>query len=275
MSDAVYNGQPIDDKSQAEQNVNYAEIPINQQNSSAYDPMLKNAHVAPTKEQPNCLVKCFDWMPLRWFLLLGGFILISFSVLDMALFGRKVKGIGNFIFFCVLIAGILIVIMEGPVTIITRRFQLGLYFWFRILSRLWGRAWFYLFISLLCFGQSPFITATTFGGFYLICWVPIMFVVSRNAARKYQRMFVFVSAGAEGQERDLKFAHKFDELDLARRGFIESTALSLLAAQAGRRLSNAEIHSIQTFLDVSCNGKISREDFIKQFRDHNLKQRFL
>jgi len=109
----------------------------------------------------------------------------------------------------------------------------------------------------------------------LIALVPIMFIVSRSSAQKYQRIFVFVSGGTEGDERDKKFAEKFDELDIAKTGFITSTSIVKLAAQAGRSLSNSERHAIQTFLDLSANGKVSKEDFVKQFRDHNLKQRFL
>jgi hypothetical protein len=226
-------------------------------------------------EVPSWLVKCFDWVPLRWFLFIGGILLTLLSIIDLMKYGNNPKGMNNFIFVFVFIAGIVVMSIEGPLTFLTRRFQLGIYFWFRLLSRLWGRAWFYLFVAILCFAQSPFVTATSFAGFYLICWVPLMFVISRRAALKYQRMYIYTSGGAEGKERLQKFAEKFDDLDITKSGFITSTNLSLLAIQSGRSLSNAERHAIYSFLDVSCNGKISKEDFIKQFRDHNVKQRFL
>jgi len=193
----------------------------------------------------------------------------------MAIVGSKVQGFRNVIFFYVLCLGALMVIIEGPVTLLTRGCQLGIFFWFRLLSRLWGRAWFYLFSALLCFAASPSFTATTLAGVYLIFWVPIMFLVSHNAAEKYKRMFMYVAAGTEGEERELKFIQKFDELDVVKSGSISSTSVVLLAAQAGRLLSNAERHAIHTFLDASCNGKISKEDFVQQFRNYNLKLKFL
>jgi len=229
-------------------------------------------------EAPNWAVRCFNWMPLRWFLFVGGLALAALSILDLIIHGSQVKGVGNLIFIFLFCAGIVIMIVEGPVTRVTRGVQLTIYFWFRLLSRLWGRAWFYLFVSLLCFAQFDIgiTTASSFAGFYLIIFmVPIMFFVSRNAAQKYQRIFVFVSAGAEGAERDMKFEQKFDELDVAKTGFIGASQIVVLAAQAGRSLTNAERHAIQTFLDANTNGKVSKEDFIVQFREHNLKQRFL
>jgi hypothetical protein len=232
-------------------------------------------HNAPP-EPPSFMVKCYNWFPLRWFLFGAGFGLTILAIVDMGVNGTKVKGIGDLVFFYIFCIGIVIMIVEVPVTRLTRSCQLGIYFWFRLLSRLWGRAWFYLFISLLCFAQLPSLfTATTFGGLYLIFLVPVMFVVSRIAALKYQRIFVFVAAGTEGPQRDVRFEQKFDELDIAKTGFIDSVAIVKLADQAGRTLSNSERHAIQTFLDASSFGRVSKEDFVKQFREYNLKQRFL
>jgi len=167
-------------------------------------------------------------------------------------------------------------IVEGPVWQLSRSCQLGVYYWFRLLSRLWGRAWFYLFVSLLSFVQlETLLTATGAAGIYLICLVPFMFVISRTSAMTYQRIYVFVAAGTEGDEREAKFQAKFEELDPGKTGFIGSAGIVKLAADSGRMLSNAERHTIQTFLDVSANGKVSKDDFLKQFRTYNLKQKFL
>jgi len=88
-------------------------------------------------------------------------------------------------------------------------------------------------------------------------------------------MFIFISAGSEKEEMKTKFEAKFDELDTDGDQFIGSQEIVKVAAQAGRTLSNTERHTIQTFLDVSCNGRISRTDWWRQFSTYNIKQRFL
>jgi len=52
----------------------------------------------PPPENPNWFEKCFNWLPLRWFLFFAGFIMTGFAVLDIFLNAAKVKGIGILIF---------------------------------------------------------------------------------------------------------------------------------------------------------------------------------
>merc|ERR1712032_365224 len=58
-----------------------------------------------------------------------------------------------------------------------------------------------------------------------------------------------------------------------------TTTAVFVAEEAGKVLSNAERHAIQTFLDESCNGFITKEDWMKQMHeqyiDDRFKQRFL
>jgi len=262
----------------------YVQSQAKQQVSDAYDSTANdfrtaNAAVAdhnPPVETPSWIVRCFNWMPLRWFLFSAGLLFVATTILDMAVYGDKVEGIGNLVFFYIFCIGFLMMIIEAPAMKLTRGCQLGIFFWFRLLSRMWGRAWFYLFNAFLCFSQYPdTYPISSFIAMYLIALIIIMFVVSRSAAQKYQRIFVYVSAGTEGPEREKRFEAKFDQLDVAKTGYITSTNIVQLATEAGRSLSNSERHAIQTFLDQGCNGKVSKEDFLKQFREYNLKQRFL
>lgn len=90
-------------------------------------------------------------------------------------------------------------------------------------------------------------------------------------------MYIFVAAGSEGDEMEGKFLKKYDELvALNTEGKLGSMQIAKLAKDAGRELSNSERHAIQTYLDESCNGYVSKEDFMKQFlRLSTEKQRFL
>lgn len=89
-----------------------------------------------------------------------------------------------------------------------------------------------------------------------------------------------MAAGSEGEELEGRFMRKFDELDTGgMAGTIGSAEIVKLATQASRTLSNSERHAIQTFLDESCNGHVSKEDFMRQFvtqyLEKGFKQKFL
>jgi len=164
-------------------------------------------------------------------------------------------------------------IVEAPTFVLTRKFQLGIYFWFRLLSRTFGRAWFYVFVSIICFFENMVFSYIV--GIWIFIVAIAMFIYSRLAALKYVRIYIFISSGSESTDLKQKFDAKFDEMDLDRDGKIGSLEIVKIASQAGRTLTNAERHAIQTFLDESCNGSVSKEDWWTQFSTHNLKQKFL
>ena len=109
----------------------------------------KDQHEAPPPS-PYC-VNLFNWFPLRMFCVLGGAVLVLAAILDF-LFNSDA-----FIQFLLrvflLISGIIIMIIEAPVWTCTRWLQTKIFFWFRILSRMWGRGWFYTFTTILCFAE--------------------------------------------------------------------------------------------------------------------------
>jgi len=162
-------------------------------------------------------------------------------------------------------------------------FCIKFFFWFRLLSRMWGRAWFYLFVSILCYapiGTDSGAIFTVVAGVYITFISIASFLFSRMAGKKFGRMREFIAAGAEGDELEGRFMRKFDELDLGGKpGTIGSVEIVKLAEQAGRTISNSERHAVQTFLDESCNGFVSKEDwmkmFVTQYEEKGFKQKFL
>merc|ERR1712244_42424 len=174
--------------------------------------------------------------------------------------------------------GFITICVESPTWKFSRYFQLKLFFWFRLLSRMWGRAWFYLFVSILCYapiGTDSGAVFTVVAGVYITFISIASFLFSRMAGKKFGRMREFIAAGAEGDELEGRFMRKFDELDLGGK----PVTIVKLAEQAGRTISNSERHAIQTFLDESCNGFVSKEDWMKQFvtqyQEKGFKQKFL
>eukprot|EP01083_Nonionella_stella_P104652 300269_1 len=64
----------------------------------------------------------------------------------------------------------------------------------------------------------------------------------------------------------------FNDLDSDGDGKIGANELHQFAEEALKRsLSNSERYTLQAFLDCSCNGYISREDWTKQFCNYNKK----
>lgn len=92
-------------------------------------------------------------------------------------------------------------------------------------------------------------------------------------------MFVFIVGGSEGEELIARLEYKFDEIapgNQHEEGYMDSQQITSLANEAGRSLSNSERHAIQTYLDESCNGFVTKDDFVHQFHRLTLeRQRFL
>lgn len=235
-------------------------------------------HEAPPP--PTFCIKIFNWFPLRLFAFFGGCLLIAAPILDLAF--TKTQAIQFFIYVYLIAFGVITVFVESPTWKFSRYFQLKLFFWFRLLSRMWGRAWFYLFVSILCYGGANSESGAIFtiiAGVYITFISILSFVFSRLAGKKFARMREYIAAGSEKDEMEGRFMRKFDELDNDSDARIGSAEIVTAAAQASRELTNSERHAIQTFLDESCNGFVTKEDWMKQFvsqyQEQGFKQRFL
>jgi len=230
-------------------------------------------------DAPDWCTKCMNWLPIRYIAWIGGLFLLVSPILDWVFtspsFVFVIVGIYLFVF------GIMIVFIESPSFALTRRPQLAIYFWLRLLSRMWGRSAFYFFISFLCFAEidaNGKFKVTLLAGIYLLVTATFMLIISFQSATKYRRIFDFIAAGTDPLNQDElvgKLTRKFDELDMDADQKIGSQEVVRMAEQAGRNLSNAERYAIQTFLDASCNGAVLRDDFVNQFMNHNIKQKWL
>lgn len=204
---------------------------------------------------PAFCIKLMNWFPIRLAAFGGGVLLLACPILDFII--GKPKFIQAFIYIYLMGFGLVAIASESPSWKGTRKAQLGIFFWFRLMSRMWGRAWFYLFVSVLCFagvnGESGAVF-TIICGVYL-CFISLAsFVFSRMAGKKFARLREFIAAGAEGDQMVGRFMRKFDELDKGgKEGTIGSAEIVKVMEQAGRTISNSERHVMFLFCvyDVS------------------------
>jgi len=229
---------------------------------------------------PPFCIKLMNWFPIRLAAFSGGVLLLACPILDFII--GSPAFIQAFIYVYLMGFGLVVIASESPSWKGTRKAQLGIFFWFRLMSRMWGRAWFYLFVAILCFAglESGGAIFTVIAGVYLLCISIASFVFSRMAGRKFARLREFIAAGSEGDQMVGRFMRKFDELDKGgKEGTIGSAEIVKVMEQAGRTISNSERHAIQTFLDESCNGYVSKEDWMKmlveQYEGKEFKQKFL
>mmetsp|Transcript_5048 Transcript_5048/g.4416 ORF Transcript_5048/g.4416 Transcript_5048/m.4416 type:complete len:298 (+) Transcript_5048:126-1019(+) len=281
-NNSAYDDNPGNDNNQMGQALEMGAVGAQQmggQVANAYDEETanqKDEHEAPPP--PSYMVNLCNWFPLRLFCFAGGAGLVACTILDFIFNGDSF--IQWIIRVYLLFFGLVTMMIESPTWTCTRWFQTRIYFWFRILSRMWGRAWFYLFITILCFGefdQEDPAEFTIVAGFYLIFIAILSFIFSRLSAKKLNRMYEFVAAGTENDEMEGRFIKKYDVLvSVNTEGKMGSMEITKLAKDAGRGLANSERHAIQTYLDESCLGYVTKEDFMKQFlRLKEEKMRFL
>ena len=139
------------------------------------------------------------------------------------------------------------------------------------------------------------VTLSMLAGIYMIGVALIMLVFSMMAAKQYRLMFWYMATGGNVQNREQKLvgddygdeedggvnklesrvSSYFDALDGNGSGRIGAGELHQFAEESLKRhLSNTERYTIQMFLDCSCNGYVSKQDWIKQFCHYN-RVRFL
>jgi len=225
-----------------------AEIDAIKEDKARTDAATANQNAPP--ETPGWCLKCFAWLPIRHLAWFGALCFIILPWIDIVLnTGKKLDFTGFFILLYLSMFGFVATISESPAFRCTRSWQLSFFFWMRFLSRMWGRAFFYIFISILSYTPwaDGYFAFSGLVGVYMMIVAILMYIISYTAAKKYVRMYTFVVAGTEGDEARLRFERKFDELDMDQDGFIGSESIVKLATEASRTLTNAERHAIQTF----------------------------
>mmetsp|Transcript_29557 Transcript_29557/g.47004 ORF Transcript_29557/g.47004 Transcript_29557/m.47004 type:complete len:423 (-) Transcript_29557:325-1593(-) len=241
----------------------------------------------------------FYWIPIRYLAWLGSMALFVLPFLDVR-FQSGMTFVEWLLYWYIQLFAIVAIFVESPTWILTKRIQLTIYKWCRILRRTWGRALFYISISLLTFAElqgGAKITLSMFAGIYMCILSVIMLFFSMLSAKQYRLMRLYMATGGNLNGKQIvklvgdeyqdnadnakkvenvdydkmvsRVASYFNELDQDRDGRIGAAELHAFAEQALRRnLSNAERYTLQTFLDNGCNGFISKTDWIQQFCDY-------
>eukprot|EP01084_Bolivina_argentea_P203289 347228_1 len=240
-------------------------------------------------------VALFYWIPIRYLCFLGSLALFILPFLDVR-FQKGISFVEWLLYWYIQLFAIVGIFIESPTWILTRKIQLGIYKWCRVLRRTWGRAAFYVSISMLTFAElqgGAWFTLSMFAGIYMCVMAVIMIMFSILAAKQYRLMYWYMATGGNIQNKELQLVgHEYNEMndleklesrvvsyfntiDADGDGKIGAGELHQFAEEALKRnLSNSERYTIQSFLDCSCNGYISRQDWTKQFVTYN-QVRFL
>jgi len=237
-------------------------------------------------------ISLFYWIPIRYLCFCGSFALFILPFFDVK-FQTDLSFIEWLLYWYIQLFAIVGIFVESPTWILTKKIQLIIYKWCRLLRRTWGRAAFYISVSFLTFAElqgGAMITLSMFAGIYMTGLSLIMIVFSLLAAKQYRLMYTYMATGQSeklvgdeyGNDENMDYeklesrvSSYFTELDSDGDGRIGAGELHQFAERALRRsLSNSERYTIQNFLDCSCNGYVSKEDWIKQFCNYN-QVRFL
>jgi len=133
--------------------------------------------------------------------------------------------------------------------------------WTRFLSTNWGRGWFFIFISVLAFGQNSVWRIIT--GIVLIINGILSIWCGRLAAAKYNRLREYLVAGTEGDQLLASVNDKGKQGFDVEGNLYEAGIKSLIIA-SGRQVTTSEVHAIYSFFDREHTGKIDIEQFAER-----------
>jgi len=223
------------------------------------------------------LTSMFYWLPIRSLCLLGCVCMFVFPFIDDKFSSPTFIQylLGWYIQFFALLG----MFIESPTWWLTKRVQLAIFSYARFLRRTSGRAFFYFTVSLLTFApvKEDGANLTFFAGVYMLGVASLMMVFSRLAAKQLHIMFAFMrnSEDVQGQHAEDQLTAFYNSIDYNRTGKVGSAELHTFAEQSlKRKLSNSENYTIRLYLDQSCLGYVTREDWTKQFMKTN-KVKFL
>ena len=97
-------------------------------------------------------IALFYWIPIRYLCFMGSMALFILPFLDVR-FQTGITFVEWLLYWYIQLFAIIAIFIESPTWILTRKIQLTIYKWCRILRRTWGRAVFYISISLLTFAE--------------------------------------------------------------------------------------------------------------------------
>ena len=121
--------------------------------------LQQNVHLAPESNM-GCTAWCtalFYWIPLRYMCFLGSMALFILPFLDVR-FQAGITFVEWLLYWYIQLFAIVAIFIESPTWVLTRKIQLTIYKWCRLLRRTWGRAMFYITIALLTFAELQGVT---------------------------------------------------------------------------------------------------------------------
>jgi len=142
-----------------------------------------------------------------------------------------------------------VVFLEAP--------RSGVEKWTRFIATHWGRGYFMLFICILAFGRVNFFRISM--GVILVLTGILCIWCGKLAAKKFNRLKEYLSAGKEGDEL-VASVEKLTSNFLVD-GKISENGLKALVEQSGRSVTPSEVHAIFCFFDRERNGKVELKDF--------------
>jgi len=232
-----------------------AQQPVNNQNNPQQSEQEKNIF----KDTKDACASCSSRLPLQYLLPCVGVAFILAALFDFL--WEKPDALDVFANMYLIIFGLLIIIIETPRVAVLRTglIQDKVFYWAMFLSRLWGRAWFYFFLAILCLaGANPPKFWFACG---VICLVVVMYFVGVSAARKLNRVYAYISAGFEGEERNNRVRETFQRLDTADMKYLIPENIHTIASEAGRPLSASECQVIFRFFNESQTGQLTLEEW--------------
>jgi len=133
--------------------------------------------------------------------------------------------------------------------------------WTRFLSTNWGRGWFFIFISVLAFGQNSVWRIIT--GIVLIINGILSIWCGRLAAAKYNRLREYLTAGKEGDAL-LESVQQMARDGFNADGVLYESGLKALINKSGRQVTNSEVHAIYCFFDRDQTKNVDIEMFAER-----------
>mmetsp|Transcript_83217 Transcript_83217/g.101979 ORF Transcript_83217/g.101979 Transcript_83217/m.101979 type:complete len:290 (-) Transcript_83217:78-947(-) len=236
---------------------------------------------------------CFDIgniFPLDIMGFISGIVLIGSCILD--LFIVKPLTFTQIVIMIPLIFGGLI-LMLVDLSSISRpnssdnsmtKIQLILYEWIKILSRMWGRCIVNFILIIICFSEinQGFQALPYIAGIYLIIMLILYFIFGKLAALKYNKLYQILitskeqftdtnnssntdNTGKSADEIVMEIGNVYDELDTNKNGKLTLSELKLLSNTHNISLTTGEAMAIKRYLDIDCNGYISRDNWVKMW----------
>lgn len=113
-----------------------------------------DVHRAPEANLGLCAwcVALFYWIPIRYLAFMGSMALFILPFLDVK-FQSGITFVEWLLYWYIQIFALIAIFIESPTWILTRKVQLNLYKWCRLLRRTWGRSMFYISVSMLTFAE--------------------------------------------------------------------------------------------------------------------------